>query len=85
MTRLFSEPRPVSLSWCEGELVAIDLAGARLRVVEVVRRWRADGEWWQGGNGYARDFLTVRTADGILCDLVLDREARRWSLQRVYD
>lgn len=85
MSRLFADPIPVSLAWCEGELVALELLGARIPVVEVVRHWRVDGEWWDGQRAFARDCLTVRTADGMLCDLVLEDGTRRWSLQRVYD
>ena len=85
MTRLLAEPRPVALAWCEGEIEAMTLDGRRVAVVEVVRRWRVEGEWWDGGRAHARDYLTVRTADGMLCDLVLDRASGCWSLQRLYD
>lgn len=85
MTRLFAEPIPAQLDWSEGELVAIQLVGMRFPVVEVVRRWRVDGEWWDGGRAHARDYLTVRTAEGMLADLYLDRATGVWSLQRVYD
>ena len=83
--RLFAEPLPAALAWCEGELIAIEVAGRRFAVVEIVRRWRVDGEWWDGAREHARDYLTVRTADGMLCDLVLDRGSGCWSLQRLYD
>ena len=85
MSRLFSEPIPAALAWSEGELVAIELVGMRFHVVEVVRRWRVDGEWWDSGHAHARDYLTARTADGMLCDLYLDRATGGWALQRVYD
>ena len=85
MTRLFVEPIPVVLSWSEGELESILLEGRRLSVSEVVRRWRVDGEWWDGARAHARDYLTVRTADGMLCDLALDRVSGCWALQRMYD
>lgn len=85
MTRLFVAPIPVVLSWSEGELVSLLLEGRRLSVAEIVRRWRVDGEWWDGARVHARDYLTVRTADGMLCDLALDRASGCWSLQRMYD
>jgi hypothetical protein len=85
MGRLFAEPIPVSVSWAEGELVAVELPGLRLPVVEVVRRWRVDGDWWDPKRAHAREYLTVRTADGTLCDLALDRAEGAWSLQRLYD
>jgi hypothetical protein len=85
MARLFADPLPIAVTWAEGELVAIELPGTRLRVVEVVRRWRADGEWWDGIRAHARECFTVRTGDGTLCDIVLDRTDGRWSLQRLYD
>lgn len=85
MTRLFVEPIPVVLSWTEGELQSLLLDGRRISVAEIVRRWRVDGEWWDRASAHARDYLTVRTADGMLCDLALDRESGRWSLQRLYD
>ena len=85
MSRLFSEPIPAALAWSEGELVAIELVGMRLPVVEVVRRWRTNGEWWDRKAAHARDYLTARTADGMLCDLYLDRASGRWALQRMYD
>ena len=83
--RLFAEPLPAALAWCEGELIAIEVGGQRFAVVEVVRRWRVDGEWWDRSRAHARDYLTVRTAEGMLCDLVLDRTEGRWALQRMYD
>lgn len=85
MSRLFSEPIPADLAWSEGELVAIELIGVRLPVVEVVRRWRVNGEWWDSRLAHARDYLTVRTADGTLCDLCRDGASGRWALQRLYD
>ena len=85
MTRLFAEPIPVVLSWSEGELESLLLEGRRLSVAEVVRRWRVDGEWWDDARCHARDYLTVRTVDGMLCDLALDRPSGCWSLQRMYD
>ena len=85
MTRLLSELRAVSLAWCEGELEALTLDGRRMAVVEAVRRWRVDGEWWDGRRAHARDYMTVRNADGMLCDLALDYASGCWSLQRVYD
>lgn len=85
MTRLYAEPLPIALSWCEGELVAMVVEGRRIPVVEVVRRWRVDGDWWDARREHAREYLTVRTADGMLSDLRLDRANGTWSLERMYD
>jgi hypothetical protein len=52
-------------------------------VVEVVRRWRVEAEWW--ADHVARDYMTVRTADGTLCDIYGDRRSGAWWLQRIMD
>jgi hypothetical protein len=83
VTRLFSEPIPIRLSWCEGEVEALRVGAARLPIVEVVRRWRVDLEWWR--DGASRDYLTVRTADGSLLDLFGDRRSGEWFIQRLAD
>lgn len=81
--RLFAEPIPVRLAWCEGEPEALRIGAMRLAVAEVVRRWRVDAEWWSGGP--ARDYLTLRTVDGQLVDLYGDRRSGAWFLQRLAD
>lgn len=81
--RLFAEPLPVRLVWCEGELTGLRVGNTRLLVVEVVRRWRVETEWWQ--DGPARDYLTLRTADGLLLDLFGDRRSGEWFIQRLAD
>lgn len=83
--RLFAEPPPVRLEWHEGELRSMRVADRRWTVVEVVRRWRVDIEWWQKGGGVARDHLTLRTADGTLCEIFADRHTGDWYLQRLLD
>ena len=103
--RLFAEPIPVRLVWCEGELTGLRVGNARLLVVEVVRRWRVEMEWWkdagagtpgvgapgtegttEGTSGAtARDYLTLRTADGWLCEVYGDRRSGEWFLQRLMD
>ncbi len=81
--RLFAEPLPVRLSWNEGEIESLRVGTARLMVVEIVRRWRVEAEWWKGGP--ARDYLTLRTADGLLLDVYGDRRSGAWYLQRLMD
>jgi len=49
----------------------------------VMRRWRVEAEWWKGGP--ARDYVTVRTADGMVCDVFTDRGTGSSWLQRVMD
>ena len=49
MSRLFAEPLPAHMEWNEGEPGALRVGHRRLVVVEVVRRWRVDGEWWADG------------------------------------
>ena len=83
MTRLFAEPLAVWMEWREGEPGLLRVGSRRLVVVEVVRRWRVDGEWW--ADGVAREYLTLRTADGLVCDVYGDRRTGRWFLQRVMD
>lgn len=83
MTRLFAEPLAVRMEWREGEPGLLRVGSRRLVVVEVVRRWRVDGEWW--ADGVAREYLTLRTADGLVCDVYGDRRTGRWFLQRVMD
>ena len=83
MTRLFAEPLPARMEWSEGEPGALRIGHSRLVVVEVVRRWRVDGEWW--ADGLEREYLTLRTADGTVCDVYGDRRSGEWFLQRVMD
>lgn len=85
MTRLFAEPPAVRLEWYEGEPRSLRVAGRRWTVVEVVRRWRTEIEWWKQGGGISRDHLTVRTADGTLCEVYGDRRTGDWYLQRMFD
>ena len=81
--RLFNEPLPAKLVWDEGELVALVVAGHRHTVVEELRRWRVEADWWK--DGVARDYLTLRTADGMVCDVYTDRGTGASWLQRVMD
>src|SRR5438552_187812 len=81
--RLFSEPLPARLVWDEGELIALVVAGHRHTVVEELRKWRVEADWWK--DGVARDYLTLRTADGLVCDVYGDRRSGAWWLQRVFD
>jgi hypothetical protein len=85
MSRLFAEPHPVRLEWFEGEPRSLRVADRRWTVVEVVRRWRVDVEWWKKDGGVARDHLTLRTADGTLCEVFGDRRNGGWYLQRMLD
>ncbi len=71
------------MEWSEGEPGVLRVGRKRLVVVEVVRRWRVDGEWWAAGP--AREYLTLRTADGLICDVYGDRRTGLWFLQRVMD
>ena len=50
---------------------------------QLVRRWRVEAEWWKGGP--ARDYLTLRTADGMICEVYIDRGTGASWLQRVMD
>ena len=81
--RLFAEPLPARLEWDEGELVGLVVAGHRHVVVEQMRRWRVEADWWK--EAVARDYLTLRTADGLVCDVYGDRRSGAWWLQRVMD
>ena len=83
MTRLFAEPLPARLVWDEGELTLLHVGPRRFAVVEVLRRWRVEAEWWKGGP--ARDYVTVRTADGMIADVFTDRGSGASWLQRVMD
>ncbi len=83
MTRLFAEPLPVRLEWRDGELCSLRVGGRRLVIVEVVRRWRVEAEWW--ADAVVRDYLTLRTADGLVLDVYGDRRTSTWWLQRMMD
>ena len=83
MTRLFAEPLPARLIWDEGELTLLHVGGRRFTIVEVMRRWRVEAEWWN--RGPARDYLTLRTVDGMVCDVFTDRGTGSSWLQRVMD
>ena len=83
--RLFAEPHPVRLDWYEGEPRSLRVADRHWTVVEVLRRWRVDVEWWKGDAAVARDHLTLRTADGTVCEVFGDRRTGDWYLQRLLD
>src|SRR2546425_1010219 len=77
-----------SLRWALEEraevgLAALVVAGHRHTVVEEMRRWRVEADWWK--DGVARDYHTLRTADGLVCDVYGDRRSGAWWLQRVMD
>ena len=69
---------------CDRLAALADELGVRT-VVEVVRRWRVDVEWWKGDAATSRDHLTLRTADGTLCEVFGDRRKGGWFLQRIAD
>jgi hypothetical protein len=48
-----------------------------------MRRWRVEADWWK--EGVSRDYVTLRTADGLVCDVYGDRRLGTWWLQRVMD
>lgn len=83
LSRLFAEPLAIRLQWCEGEIESLRVGTARLMVVEIVRRWRVEADWWK--DGPAREYLTVRTAEGHLLDVYGDRRSGEWYLQRLMD
>src|SRR5207244_12905096 len=80
--RLFAEPLPAKLVWDEGELVALIVAGHRHTVVEQMRRWRVGADWWR--DSVSRDYVTLRNAGGLVCDVYGDRRSGDWWVQRVY-
>jgi hypothetical protein len=71
------------ISFGTRELVALVVAGHRHTVVEQMRSWRVEADWWK--DGVSRDYLTLRTADGLVCDVYGDRRSGAWWLQRVID
>lgn len=83
--RLFAEPPVARIEWHEGEPQTLRVADRRWTVVEVIRGWRVEVEWWEKGGGTSRDHLTLRTADGTLCEVFGDRRTGRWYLQRILD
>lgn len=83
MSRLFVQPISVRIERCEGEVTTICIGRVRLAVVEVVRSWHVDAEWWE--QGPSRDYLTLRTADGLLVEVYGDRRTGGWLLQRIFD
>ena len=80
MSRLFADPLPAHMEWNEGEPGSLRVGHRRLVVVEVVRRWRVDGEWW--ADGIAREYLTLRTADGSLGARFMALETQTGSRRR---
>jgi protein ImuB len=66
--------RPAAVS--AGSIAGDVLAGAG--------PWRVSGEWWRE-EGWARDEWDVALSEGTLCRLVLDRVARAWVVDGVYD
>ena len=65
------------------EEYAVNALDVRNTIVERMRTWRVEADWWK--DGVARDYLTLRTADGLVCDVYGDRRSGAWWLQRVLD
>ena len=82
MTRLLREHPAIEVETvATGQLVAIRWNGRR-EPVEVCNRWRIEEAWWR--EPIARDYFKV-VGRQWLALVYLDRVARTWHLERLYD
>lgn len=82
--RRFRPAWPAEVDTCADRPVAVSAGFVAGRVVACAGPWRASGEWWCEET-WARDEWDVALSDHTLCRLVLDRLARCWFLDGVYD
>jgi hypothetical protein len=63
----------------------VQSALANGRVVRAAGPWRTSGGWWCPERRFAFDHFDVETEDGLVVRLRLDRIARRWEIDALYD
>ena len=84
MSKQFAEPQPIKVNTSiNGAPVSLVRNGRREKVVAIYQRWRAADRWW--GEEVERDYFTVRTNTGLVCDISRDTGTKRWYLNKIHD
>jgi hypothetical protein len=84
MTRLWTKGEPITVAINgAGEPLRFSWRGEMHPVTAVVRRWRADADWWKGR--IWREHFKLVTDTGVLAVVYHDLVGHEWYLQRVYD
>ena len=69
----------------EGVPKRIFATGVWGAVVQVAGPWRASGEWWDGGEQWARQEWDVALNDGAIYRLFTSSVQQRWFVEGTYD
>lgn len=84
VSKLFREPEELKVKTdAEGMPVNIIRDKRVERVLKVYKRWRISDKWWQ--REVSREYFTIETAGGLVCDIYRDMMTKRWFLSRIYD
>jgi uncharacterized protein DUF6504 len=66
------------------EPIAFSWRGDRLRVVDVVGRWRIEGRWWD--DGHDREYWRIEVSPTHeIWDLYHDLKSDTWYVEKLWD
>ena len=86
MTRLWPEGEPIEMRVDgQGRPLRFIWQGRAHQVEQLQQRWQVDSDWWSEEGRVRRDYLTVTTANGLLCVLYFDMLDQSWYLAKLYD
>jgi hypothetical protein len=84
MAKQFAEPQPIKVSTnIHGVPVSLVRNGRREKILAIYQRWRTSDRWW--GDEVERDYFTVRTNTGFVCDISRDTTTKQWYLNKIHD
>ncbi len=84
MSRLFKKSQELKVKTdAEGMPVNIVRNRRAERVSKVFRRWRVSDRWWE--KEVSREYFTIETSGGLICDIYRDMATGGWFLSRIYD
>ena len=81
MTKVYDED--VFVEQVDGLPALFEWRGRRYQVTDVIGKWRIEGRWWADGRD--REYWRVEVRGGAVWDLYLDRQQRRWHMERLWD
>ena len=85
MTRLWPDSEIIEVELKDGWPARFNWQGHAHPVQQIRQRWQIDSDWW-GETGRAwREYMTIITADGLLCIIYFDLLEQTWHLSAVYD
>lgn len=84
MAKLTQKPEELKVNAnVQGTPITIKRNGETQRITKVYQRWReAEDEW---DKKIARNYFTVKTNRGLVCDIYRDMPVGCWYLSRIYD